>query len=206
MERTGNEGRVPYNNYEETDVLVDLLNKGVLMGKSAVNQVKEFDEKYRVTASAAEAAASIDQKLGITDKWNAGTVAVNQGLKNVDEKYQISVKAKSALAVAEDRVNVASSAITKNVLTGTSWVTGALSKALKAADEAVKKAKDRHLGQNVAQEEIDEPLQEQVQEQEEVTPPKAASTTSSTVHEPAPPRLYVYNPHGVLLRVEGSRV
>jgi hypothetical protein len=115
------------------------------MGKTAATQVKQFDEKHGLTATAIGTAYTVDQKLGISDKFSAGTAAINQQLKSVDDKYQVSDKTKSALAVAEEKVNVAGSAIMKNryVLTGASWVTGAFNRVTKAATDAHQRARDR---------------------------------------------------------------
>jgi hypothetical protein len=142
-----------------TAAITDVLSRGLVIGKTAATQVKQFDEKHGLSASAIATATTVDQKLGISEKFSAGTSAINQQLRAVDERYQVSEKTKSALAVAEEKVNVAGSAIMKNryVLTGASWVTGAFSKVAKAAGEVGQKAKDRAAG-GYGGENIDQPF------------------------------------------------
>jgi len=127
------------------DVVSSMLAKGFILGKDAVNKAKSFDDKHKLTSSASTRIASLDQKIGFTEKISMGTSAVNSKVKEMDQKFQVSEKTKSALAVAEEKVSTAGSAIMKNryVLTGATWVTGAFSRVAKAAGEVGQKTKEK---------------------------------------------------------------
>lgn len=132
------------------DVVIDMLAKGFILGKDAVNKAKAFDEKHQFSTATTAKVASLDQKIGLTEKINMGTSIVNDKVKEMDQKFLVSEKTKSALAAAEQTVSTAGSAVMKNryVLTGASWVTGAFSRVAQAAGEVGQKAK-----QKVAEEE-----------------------------------------------------
>ncbi|KAL7599390.1 hypothetical protein Lser_V15G26895 [Lactuca serriola] len=96
------------------DVVSSMLAKGFILGKDAVNKAKLFDEKVQFTSTAAAKAATIDQKIGLTEKINLGTTLVNEKVKEMDQKFQVSEKTKTAFATAEQTVSVAGSALMKN--------------------------------------------------------------------------------------------
>lgn len=127
------------------DVVSSMLAKGFILGKDAVNKAKLFDEKVQFTSTAAAKAATIDQKIGLTEKINLGTTLVNEKVKEMDQKFQVSEKTKTAFATAEQTVSVAGSALMKNryVLTGTAWVAGAFSRVTKAAGEVGQKTMEK---------------------------------------------------------------
>lgn len=132
------------------DVVTGLLAKGFILGKDALNRAKSFDERHQLTSTATAKVVSLDQKVGFTEKISAGTVIVNDKMKEMDEKFQVSEKTKSAISVAEQSVSSAGSAIMKNryVLTGATWVTGAYSRVAKAAEEVGQKTKEKVLAQD----------------------------------------------------------
>ncbi|XP_059443688.1 binding partner of ACD11 1-like [Corylus avellana] len=127
------------------DVVSSMLAKGFILGKDAVNKAKTFDDKHRLSSTATAKVASIDQKIGLSEKISVGASVVSDKVREVDQKFQVSEKTKSAFAVAEQKVSTAGSAIMKNryILTGTSWVTGAFSKVAKAAEEVGQKTKEK---------------------------------------------------------------
>lgn len=143
---TGNAGSAVQ---KAEDVVSTMLAKGFVLGKDAVNKAKAFDEKYQFTSGAAARVASLDQKIGLSNKISAGTMLVNDKVKEVDQKFQVSEKTKCAFAAAEQTVSDAGSAIMKNryVLTGASWVTGAFSRVTKAAGEVGQMTKDKVLAE-----------------------------------------------------------
>jgi len=126
-------------------VVSSMLAKGFILGKDAVNKAKTFDEKHRLSSTATAKVASIDQKIGFSEKISVGASVVGDKVREVDQKFQVSEKTKSAFAVAEQKVSSAGSAIMKNryILTGTSWVTGAFGKVAKAAEEVGQKTKEK---------------------------------------------------------------
>ncbi|KAL7166825.1 hypothetical protein ACSBR2_037488 [Camellia fascicularis] len=127
------------------DVVSGVLAKGFVLGKDAVSKVKSFDEKHQLTSTATAKVVSFDKKIGLSEKFSAGTSVVNEKVRGVDQRFQVSDKTKSAYAVAEQKVSSAGSAIMKNpyVQTGTTWVTGAFSKVAKAAGDVGQKTKQK---------------------------------------------------------------
>ncbi|KAK9667798.1 hypothetical protein RND81_13G011800 [Saponaria officinalis] len=127
------------------DVVSSMLAKGFILGKDAVGKAKSFDNKHQLTSTASLKIASLDQKIGFTEKISIGTSAVNSKVKELDQKFQVSEKTKTAFSLAEEKVSTASSAVMKNryILTGTTWVTGAFNKVAKAAGEVGQKTKEK---------------------------------------------------------------
>ncbi|EXB29149.1 Protein vip1 [Morus notabilis] len=127
------------------DMVSSMLAKGFTLGKDALKKAKSFDEKHQLSSSATAKVASLDQKIGLSEKISAGTSIVNGKVREMDEKFQVSEKTKSAFSAAEQTVTNAGSAIMKNryVLTGASWVTGAFSRVAKAAGEVGQKTKEK---------------------------------------------------------------
>nr|GMD24778.1 binding partner of ACD11 1-like isoform X2 [Ipomoea batatas] len=123
------------------DVVSSMLAKGFTLGKDAVNKAKSLDESYHVTSNASATVASVDLKMGISEKLSIGTAVVNERVKEMDQKYQVTEKAKSALAAAEQK----GSAIMSNpyVSTGASWVSNAYNAVAKAAEDVSTMTKEK---------------------------------------------------------------
>ncbi|KAI3705935.1 hypothetical protein L1987_76184 [Smallanthus sonchifolius] len=157
------------------DVVSSMLAKGFILGKDALNKTKAFDEKLQFTSTAAAKAATIDQKIGLTEKLSMGTTIVNEKVRDLDQKFQVSEKTKTAFATAEQTVTDAGSAIMKNryVLTGTAWVAGAFNRVTKAAGEVGQKTMEK-----VA--EGEQSGKTESTRQEPPGSPKAASTTTTS--------------------------
>ncbi|ESQ55648.1 hypothetical protein EUTSA_v10025761mg [Eutrema salsugineum] len=165
------------------DVVSSMLAKGFILGKDAIAKAKNVDEKHQLTSTASAKVASLDKKIGFTDKINTGTVVVGDKVREVDQKYQVSEKTKSAIAAAEQTVSNAGSAIMKNryVLTGATWVTGAFNKVAKAAEEVGQKAKEK-VG--MAEEEEKRKVVDEFARVHLSESPKAASSKQEDEHEP----------------------
>ncbi|XWS65065.1 hypothetical protein CRYUN_Cryun05aG0059000 [Craigia yunnanensis] len=136
--------------HKAEDVVSGMLARGFILGKDAVNKAKTFDEKHQLTSTATAKVASLDQKIGLTEKISVGTTMVNDKVREMDQKFQVSEKTKSAFAAAEQTVSNAGSAIIKNryVLTGASWVTGAFNRVAKAAGDVGQKTREKVLAEN----------------------------------------------------------
>ncbi|XP_052187673.1 binding partner of ACD11 1-like [Diospyros lotus] len=145
-----NTGAIGSSVQKAEDVVTGMLAKGFVLGKDALGKAKAFDEKHRFTSTASAKVASLDQKVGLSEKITMGTTMVNDKMKEMDQKFQVSEKTKSAFSAAEQTVSTAGSTVMKNryVLTGASWVTGAFSRVTKAAGDVGKKTMEK-----VAQEE-----------------------------------------------------
>lgn len=119
------------------DVVSTMLAKGFVLGKDALKKAKSFDEKHQWTLNASATVASIDRRIGLSEKLSMGTAVVNEKVREMDELLQVSEMTKSAIAAAEQKASSAGSAIMSNryVSTGASWVTNALSAVSKAAED-----------------------------------------------------------------------
>ncbi|KAM3196611.1 hypothetical protein ACQJBY_072356 [Aegilops geniculata] len=140
--------RVPVGDnvvYKAEDVVSTMLARGFTLGKDAVGKAKSFDERHGFTSTATAKVASIDRKIGLSEKFTLGTTVVNEKVKEMDQKFQVSDKTKSALAAAEQTVSNAGSAIMKNryVFTSASWVTSAFGKVAKAATDVGTMTKEK---------------------------------------------------------------
>uniref|UniRef100_A0ACD5XRG1 Uncharacterized protein n=1 Tax=Avena sativa TaxID=4498 RepID=A0ACD5XRG1_AVESA len=131
--------------HKAEDVVSTMLARGFTLGKDAVGKAKSFDEKHGFTSTAGAKVASIDRKIGLSEKFTLGTTVVNEKVKEMDQKFQVSDKTKSALAAAEQTVSSAGSAIMKNryVFTSASWVTSAFGKVAKAATDVGTMTKEK---------------------------------------------------------------
>ncbi|XP_019420708.1 PREDICTED: binding partner of ACD11 1-like [Lupinus angustifolius] len=127
------------------DVMSTMLAKGFILGKDAVNKAKTFDERHHLSLNASSTVASIDRKIGLSDKLSIGTAIVNEKVREMDEKFLVSEKTKSAIAIAEQKASIAGSAIMSNpyVLTGASWMSSAFSAIAKAAGDVSMKTKEK---------------------------------------------------------------
>jgi len=167
------------------DVVSGMLAKGFILGKDAVNKAKTFDDKHQLSSTATAKVASIDQKIGFSEKITVGATVVGGKVREVDQKFQVSEKTKSAFAVAEQKVSTAGSAIMKNryVLTGASWVTGAFNKVAKAAEEVGQKTKEKVV---VAEEEQKRKVVDDYAYVHLSESPKASAPTEQQPSKPAP--------------------
>ncbi|GKV33189.1 hypothetical protein SLEP1_g41725 [Rubroshorea leprosula] len=95
------------------DMVSTMLAKGFVLGKDAINKAKVFDEQHQLTSNASATVASIDRKMGLSEKLSIGTAEVNDKLKEMDERFQVSEKTKSAFAVAEQKATEDVSVMTK---------------------------------------------------------------------------------------------
>ncbi|KAL0446711.1 UNVERIFIED_CONTAM: Binding partner of ACD11 1 [Sesamum latifolium] len=118
------------------DVVSTMLAKGFILGKDALNRAKSFDERHQLTSNATATVASIDHRIGFTEKLSMGTAVVNEKVKVMDERFQVSEMTKSALAAAEQRASSAGSAImnTRIVSAGASWFSSAFRVVSNAAE------------------------------------------------------------------------
>ncbi|XP_028795090.1 binding partner of ACD11 1-like [Neltuma alba] len=127
------------------DVASLVLAKGINMGKDALNRAKSFDERHHLISNASATVASIDQKMGLSDKFSIGTSIVNEKVREMDEKFQVSEKAKSALAVAGPKASNAVSAVMSNpyVSSGASYLSRTFSAVAKAAGDVGTMTKEK---------------------------------------------------------------
>lgn len=167
------------------DVVSSMLAKGLVLSKDALHKAKAFDEKHQFTSTASSKVASLDKKIGLSEKISIGTSVVNDKFREMDQKFQVSEKTKSAFTAAEQKVSSAGSALLKNrfVSTGASWVTGAFSKVTKTAGEVGSKTKEKVA---VAEEEQKRAMVDDYARIHLTDSPKAAAS-SEQYSKPPPP-------------------
>ncbi|KAJ6796840.1 binding partner of ACD11 1-like [Iris pallida] len=127
------------------DVMSSMLARGFVLGKDALQRAKSFDERHGLTSNASATVASLDRRIGLSEKISLGTAVVNEKVREVDERFQVSQITRSALAAAEQKASTAGSAILSNsyVLTGVSWVSAALNKMANAAGDVTSMAREK---------------------------------------------------------------
>ncbi|KAF5450300.1 hypothetical protein F2P56_030665 [Juglans regia] len=127
------------------DVVSTMLAKGFVLGKDAISKAKAFDEQHHLTSNASATVASIDRKMGLSEKLSIGTAIVNEKVREMDERFHVSEKTKSAFSTAELKAISAGSAIMSNhyVLTGASWVSNAYNAVAMAADDVTMMTKEK---------------------------------------------------------------
>ncbi|KAJ3677348.1 hypothetical protein LUZ60_003072 [Juncus effusus] len=113
------------------DVVRTMLSKGYTLSKDALLKAKEFDESYRVSATAAQKVADLSKHIGLTDRINAGVGAV----RSVDETYHVSDTTRSVVsATSQTAVKVTNAVVTSSYFSaGAMFVSDALSRAAKMA-------------------------------------------------------------------------
>ncbi|XP_050387548.1 binding partner of ACD11 1 [Argentina anserina] len=131
------------------DVVSSMLAKGFILGKDTIGKAKAFDEKHKIYSTATATVATLDQKIGFTEKLSASTTMVNDKLKQMDERFQVSEKTKSAYSAAGQTVSTAGSALMSNryILTGSAWAAGAYTRAAQTASEVSQKTKEKVLAE-----------------------------------------------------------
>ncbi|CAF2063298.1 unnamed protein product, partial [Brassica napus] len=120
-------------------VVSTMMERGYAVGKDAMEKAKAFDDRHNLVSNASATIASLDNKMGLSEKLSIGTTVVNEKLREVDERYQVREITKSALAAAEERAISAGTALMANpyVSSGASWLSnafGAVTKAVRAED------------------------------------------------------------------------
>lgn len=71
------------------DDVSSLLAKGYVLSKCALDIAKSFDERHRLTRSTSEKIASIDKRIGFSEKVIFGASVVNGKVQEVDQKLQV---------------------------------------------------------------------------------------------------------------------
>ncbi|KAL3613557.1 hypothetical protein CASFOL_042591 [Castilleja foliolosa] len=92
-----NAGGIASSAVQKADVVSSMLAKGFILGKDALNKAKALDKKHQVISTATAKVASLDQKIGLSEKITIGATIVNDKVKEVDQKFQVTEKTKSAM-------------------------------------------------------------------------------------------------------------
>ncbi|OAP18336.1 hypothetical protein AXX17_AT1G61970 [Arabidopsis thaliana] len=121
------------------DVVNIMVGRGYALGKDAMEKAKAFDDRHNLISNASATIASLDDKMGLSEKLSIGTTVVNEKLRDIDERYQVREITKSALAAAEETAISARTALMANpyVSSGASWFSNAFGAVTKAVKEKV---------------------------------------------------------------------
>ncbi|XP_010470757.1 PREDICTED: binding partner of ACD11 1 isoform X1 [Camelina sativa] len=119
------------------DVVNIMVGRGYALGKDAMEKAKAFDDRHNLISNASATIASLDDKMGLSEKLSIGTTVVNEKLRDIDERYQVREITKSALAAAEETAISARTALMANpyVSSGASWFSNAFGAVTKAVKE-----------------------------------------------------------------------
>ena len=111
-----------------------MLAKGLVLGKGALQKAKTLDERHQLISSAVSTVASLDRRIGLTEKISLGSAMVNEKVKEADRRFQVSEITKSAgVAVLSNRY----------VSTGASWVSAAFGKVAQTADDVAAMTREK---------------------------------------------------------------
>ncbi|KAG0469759.1 hypothetical protein HPP92_016459 [Vanilla planifolia] len=115
------------------EVVKAMLAKGYVLSKDALSMAKAFDESHHISATAAAKVAEMSQRIGLTDRINAGVDA----FRSVDEKYHVVENTKTVVSATGRTAAAVGSCIVNSSYfsAGALWVSDALSRAAKAAAE-----------------------------------------------------------------------
>eukprot|EP00268_Persea_americana_P056927 TRINITY_DN6777_c0_g1_i1.p1 TRINITY_DN6777_c0_g1~~TRINITY_DN6777_c0_g1_i1.p1 ORF type:complete len:311 (+),score=84.26 TRINITY_DN6777_c0_g1_i1:208-1140(+) len=127
------------------DMVSSMLAKGFVLGKDALSKAKSFDERHHLVMNASASVASLDRRMGLSEKLSIGSAVLNEKVREVDERFQVFEKTRSALSAAEQTASNAGSALMSNryVSTGASWMWNAFNMVAKAAEDVTLMTKEK---------------------------------------------------------------
>ncbi|KAF8650810.1 hypothetical protein HU200_063715 [Digitaria exilis] len=108
------------------EVVSTMLARGFVLSKDALRRAQSFDNGHQLLSSATSRVASLDRRLGLSDKFTLGTAAA----RGVDERFQVTATARGAFAAAGDVV--AGSPVASR---GAAWVSAAVRAVARAASD-----------------------------------------------------------------------
>ncbi|CAN6381469.1 unnamed protein product [Urochloa humidicola] len=110
------------------EVVSTMLARGFILSKDALRRAQSFDGRHsrRLLSSA----ASLDRRLGLSDKLTLGTAAARGAARGVDERFQVTERARGAFAAAGEVV-----AGSPYASRGAAWVSAAVGAFARAASD-----------------------------------------------------------------------
>ncbi|KAG8090655.1 hypothetical protein GUJ93_ZPchr0011g27937 [Zizania palustris] len=114
------------------EVVSTMLAKGFVVSKDALKRARSFDDRHQLLSTASARVASLDRRLGLSEKFSVGTAAARGAVRGVDERFQVSELTRSAITSAEQRAAsiVAGSPYASR---GAAWVSAAVGAVARAA-------------------------------------------------------------------------
>ncbi|WVZ51296.1 hypothetical protein U9M48_002463 [Paspalum notatum var. saurae] len=113
------------------EVVSTMLARGFVLSKDALKRAQSFDGRHQQLLSTATArVASLDRRLGLSDKFSLGTAAARGAARGVDERFQVTERAWGAFAAAGEVV-----AGSPYASRGAAWVSAAVGAVARAASD-----------------------------------------------------------------------
>ena len=113
------------------DVVSTMLARGFVLSKDALRRAQTFDGRHHhLLSSATSRVAYLDRRLGLSDKFSAGTAAARGAVRGVDERFQVTERAWGAFAAAGEAV-----AGSPYASRGAAWVSAAVGAVARAASD-----------------------------------------------------------------------
>ncbi|KAG2562572.1 hypothetical protein PVAP13_8KG272800 [Panicum virgatum] len=113
------------------DVVSTMLARGFVLSKDALRRAQTFDGRHHhLLSSATSQVAYLDRRLGLSDKFSAGTAAARGAARGVDERFQVTERAWGAFAAAGEAV-----AGSPYASRGAAWVSAAVGAVARAASD-----------------------------------------------------------------------
>jgi len=113
------------------DVVSTMLARGFVLSKDALRRAQTFDGRHHhLLSSATSRVAYLDRRLGLSDKFSAGTAAARGAARGVDERFQVTERAWGAFAAAGEAV-----AGSPYASRGAAWVSAAVGAVARAASD-----------------------------------------------------------------------
>jgi hypothetical protein len=113
------------------EVVSTMLARGFVLSKDALRRAQSFDGRHQQLLSTATArVASLDRRLGLSDKFSLGTAAARGAARGVDERYQVTERAWGAFSAAGEVV-----AGSPYASRGAAWVSAAVGAVTRAASD-----------------------------------------------------------------------
>ncbi|KAJ1275804.1 hypothetical protein BS78_05G164700 [Paspalum vaginatum] len=113
------------------EVVSTMLARGFVLSKDALKRAQSFDGRHQQLLSTATArVASLDRRLGLSDKFSLGTAVARGAARGVDERFQVTERAWGAFAAAGEVV-----AGSPYASRGAAWVSAAVGAVARAASD-----------------------------------------------------------------------
>lgn len=112
------------------EVVSTMLAKGFVLSKDALKRAQSFDGRHQLLSTATARVASLDRRLGLSDKFSLGTAAARGAARGVDERFQVTERAWGAFSAAGEVV-----AGSPYASRGAAWVSAAVGAVARAASD-----------------------------------------------------------------------
>lgn len=113
------------------EVVSTMLARGFVLSKDALRRAQSFDGRHQqLLSSATSRVASLDRRLGLSDKFSLGTAVARGAARGVDERFNVTERAWGAFSAAGEVV-----AGSPYASRGAAWVSAAVGAVARAASD-----------------------------------------------------------------------